>query len=105
MDNELKEILGTILDKIENLDTRLENLENGQENLENGQKHLEKELENINTRLDVVELKQDLTHQKLDSVTLDLAILKRNSEREFKILKDADDTIIEVLRQNELLPH
>ena len=47
MDNELKEILGTILDKIENLDTRLENLENGQENLENGQKHLEKELENI----------------------------------------------------------
>lgn len=91
MDNELKEILGTILDKVENL--------------ENGQRHLEKELENINTRLDVVELKQDLTHQKLDSVTLDLAILKRNSEREFKILKDADDTIIEVLRQNELLPH
>jgi hypothetical protein len=75
MDNELKEILENILNKIEKIDKRLE----------------------------VVEYKVDRNTEKIDDVSLDLKISERNIRKDIRQLKDSEDTVVEVLKQHELL--
>lgn len=55
-------------------------------------------------RLDIIELKQDRTAKKLDDLRLDVAIAERDIRRDIHELKDEMETVIEVLRMNEMLP-
>ena len=61
-------------------------------------------LKPINDRLDVIELKQDRTAKKLEDLRLDVAIAERDIRRDIHELKDEMETVIEVLKMNELIP-
>ena len=76
MDNELKDILGNILDKMDKIDKRLE----------------------------VVEFKVDKNSEKIDDISLDLKVVERNIRRDIRQLKEDNETIIEVLKQHDMLP-
>ena len=65
---------------------------------------MDKKLEPINNRLDILELKQDRTSKKLEDLRLDIAIAERDIRRDIHELKDEMETVIEVLKMNELLP-
>lgn len=65
---------------------------------------MDKKLEPINNRLDIMELKQERTSKKLDDLRLDVAIAERDIRRDIHELKDEMETVIEVLRMNEMLP-
>ena len=65
---------------------------------------MDKKLEPINNRLNIIELKQDRTAKKLDDLRLDVAIAERDIRRDIHELKDEMETVIEVLRMNEMLP-
>ena len=45
-----------------------------------------------------------LTNQKIDDLRLDFDIFKASVKREFHSLNDKMDTVIEVLREREMLP-
>ncbi len=55
-------------------------------------------------RLDIIEFKQDRTTKKLDDLRLDVAIAERDIRRDIHELKDEMETVIEVLKMNEMLP-
>ena len=76
MDNELKEILNNILDRMDKIDKRLE----------------------------VVEFKVDKNAEKVDDLSLDLKVVERNIRRDIRQLKEDDETIIEVLKQHDFIP-
>ena len=61
-------------------------------------------LKPINDRLDIIELKQDRTAKKLDDLRLDVAVAERDIRRDIHELKDEMETVIEVLKMNELIP-
>lgn len=65
---------------------------------------LDELLKPINDRLDIIELKQDRTAKKLEDLRLDVAIAERDIRRDVHELKDEMETVIEVLKMNELIP-
>lgn len=73
------------------------------ESMEMFQKILDR-LDKINSRFDIIELKQDRTAKKLEDLRLDVAIAERDIRRDIHELKDEMETVIEVLRMNELIP-
>lgn len=73
------------------------------ESMEMFQKILDR-LDKIDSRFDIIELKQDRTAKKLEDLRLDVAIAERDIRRDIHELKDEMETVIEVLRMNELIP-
>ena len=65
---------------------------------------LDKRLAPINERLDVIEYKQDRTAKKLDDLRLDVAVSERDIRRDIFEFKDQMEIVIEILKQNELIP-
>lgn len=61
-------------------------------------------LDKMDDRLDIIELKQDRTTKKLEDLRLDVAIAERDIRRDIHELKDEMETVIEVLKMNELIP-
>lgn len=93
MDNELKEVMDNILNRIDKLDKRMGGIEYKVD------------------RMDVIEYKLDRTNEcfenldlKVDNLELRLRNAESNIRKDIKKLSDENDTIIEVLKQNELLP-
>ena len=62
-----------------------------------------KELEKINRRLDIIELKQNRLSSKLEDMQLDIKLSERNIRRDIHSLKDENETIIEILKMNDLI--
>lgn len=60
-------------------------------------------MDKINDRLDIIELKQDRDSKKLNDIQLDVKIAERDIRRDIHVLRDEMDTVIEILKQNELI--
>ena len=58
----------------------------------------------IEERLKIIELKQDRTAKKLDDLRLDVKISERSIKKDIHKLQDEMETVIEILRQNEMIP-
>ena len=61
-------------------------------------------LDKMDSRFDVIELKQDRTSKKLDDLQLDVKIAERDIRRDIHSLKDEMETVVEVLKMNEMIP-
>ncbi len=61
-------------------------------------------LDKMDDCLDIIELKQDRTAKKLEDLRLDVAVAERDIRRDIHELKDEMETVIEVLKMNELIP-
>lgn len=61
-------------------------------------------LDKMNNHLEIIELKQTRTDKKLDNLRLDIAVAERDIRRDVHELKDEMETVIEILKLNELLP-
>lgn len=61
-------------------------------------------LDAMDNRFDIIEHKQDRTEKKVDDLRLDVAVAERDIRRDIHELKDEMETVIEVLKMNELLP-
>ena len=51
-----------------------------------------------------MEMKQDITSKKLDDLKLDVKIAERDIRRDLHKLDDEMETVLELLKQHELLP-
>lgn len=61
-------------------------------------------LDKIESRLDVIEIIQKRTTKKLEDLQLDVKIAEREIRRDIHDLNDEMETVIEVLKMNEMLP-
>lgn len=61
-------------------------------------------LDTMDNRLNIIEIKQDRTIKKLEDLRIDVAVAERDIRRDVFELKDEMETVIEVLRTNEMLP-
>lgn len=65
---------------------------------------LEGRLDKIEGKLDVLEVLQKRTTKKLDDLQLDVKIAEREIRRDIHDLNDEMETVIEILRMNDMLP-
>lgn len=68
-------------------------------------KKFDDRLKPITDKLDIMELKQDRTTKKLENLRLDVAVAERDIRRDIHELKDETETVIEILRMNEMIPN
>lgn len=90
MDNESKEILQKILERLDKMDNRFDKMDNRFDKMDN--------------RFDIIELKQDRTAKKVEDLRIDVAVAERDIRRDIHELKDEMETVIEVLKMNDMLP-
>lgn len=107
MDEKLKPV-NNRLDKMDGrfdkMDGRLDKMDSRLDKMDGRLGKVENRLDKMDNRLDIIELKQDRTAKKLEDLRLDIAISERDIRRDIHELKDATETIIEILKMNELLP-
>lgn len=61
-------------------------------------------LSQIREDIKVLNYKVDKNAEKIDDLSLDLKVVERNIRRDIRQLKEDDETIIEVLKQHDMLP-
>lgn len=61
-------------------------------------------LDKMDSRFDIIELKLDRTEKKVEDLQIDVAVAERRLKRDIHELKDEMETVIEVLKMNEMLP-
>ena len=83
MDKESMEMFQKILDRLDKMDDQFKKMD---------------------SRFDILEHKQDRTEKKVDNLRLDVAVAERDIRRDILELKDEMETVIEVLKMNELIP-
>lgn len=65
---------------------------------------MDERFDKMDSRFDILELKQDRTAKKLDDLQIDIAVTERKITRDIHELKDEMETVVEVLKMNELIP-
>lgn len=86
------------------IDEKLDLLISGFSELKAENKDIRSELKDITEKIELLDLKQDLTYKKLDNLTLDVKLSERAIKKDIRLLQDAQDTLIEVLEQKNILP-
>ncbi len=90
MDNETREMFSLILSRFDSIDTRLDKMD--------------ERLDSMDNRLNILEYKQNVTARKLDDLQLDVQNLGRDIRRDIHHLNDTTETIVEILKQHEMIP-
>lgn len=98
------EKLDLLLKEVGNLKADIKTIDSRLDQADSRLDQIDTRLDQMDSRFDVIELKQDRTAKKLDDLQLDVKIFERNISRDIHILNDEMETVVEVLRQHELLP-
>ena len=67
-------------------------------------KKFDPKIKPIYGRLDMIDIKLERASRKMDDLELDVKISERNIRKDIHLLKDQMETVIEVLKQHEMLP-
>ena len=65
---------------------------------------IDKRFSGIDNRLDLIGIKQERTAKKLDDLQLNVKIAEKNISHKIHKLNDEMETVIEILKQSELIP-
>lgn len=97
-------LIGEVMD--ERLEKRLEESLSRQldRTIDERFKPVYERLDKMDSRFDVLILRQELTEKKLDALKFDLESAKREIRKDIHKLNDEMETVIQVLKQHELLP-
>ena len=101
-DNELLLALSDMIDK--KLDSRLEPMKADMLGMKTDIQSMKADMQSMKERLETLEIKQDLTHKKLDNLTLDVKVSERAIKKDIKLLQDAQETLIDILEHQGILP-
>ncbi len=106
MDNEqLMQALSGLLDeKLQPIKDRLGKMEDRLDKMEGRLDKVEGQLGKIEGRLNVVEVLQRRTTKKLDDLRLDMMVFQGNVRQDIYDLGDQMETVVEILKINEILP-
>jgi len=91
-------------DRFDKMDDRFDKMDDRFDKMDDRIDKMDIRFDKMDSRLDVIELKVDRTAKKLEDFRLDVAIAERDIRHNIHELKDEMETVIEVLKMNELLP-
>ena len=111
MDNEIKDMFNRVfveLDKINNKFTHFENrfdkVDTRLDNLDSRMDKLDSRMDKLENRIDVLEVKQDRTSTALEELKFTVMLSEKNIRRDILMLKDASETVEQVLKIHRLIP-
>lgn len=106
MDNEqLMQALSGLLDeKLQPIKDRLGKIEGRLDKIEGRLDKVEGHMGKMEGRLNVVEVLQRRTTKKLDDLRLDMMVFQGNVRQDIYDLGDQMETVVEILKINEILP-
>ena len=64
---------------------------------------MDKRFDSIDNRIGILEFKQNRTAKKLDDLAVSMQVFERNTRHDIHILQDEMETVIEVLKQRDLI--
>lgn len=91
------EKLDKLIETVAKMQERFDKMDNRFDKMDN---HFDK----MDNRLDIIELKQNRTAKKVEDLRLDVAVAERDIRRDIHELKDEMETVIEILKMNDMLP-
>ncbi len=107
----IKELLKPIHNRLDSMDSRLDKMDDRFDSMDGRLDSMDSRLDSMDgrldsmdSRLDVIEMKQGITAKKLDDLLLNVKIFERDIRRDIHILNDEMETVVEKLKQHELLP-
>lgn len=100
----LDEKLQPIKDRLGKIEGRLDNVEVQLGKVEGRLDNVEGRLDKMEGRLNVVEVLQRRTTKKLDDLRLDMMVFQGNVRQDIYDLGDQMETVVEILKINEILP-
>lgn len=74
------------------------------EKLDSMNQKMEDGFKKVNDRLEVMEIKQKMTHKKMNDLSLDFEVMKRDIRSDIHTLDDEMETLIAVLEVKGILP-
>ena len=111
MDNEIKDMFNRVfveLDKINNKFTHFENrfdkVDVRLDNLDSRMDKLDSRMNKLEDRINVLEVKQDRTSTALEELKFTVMLSEKNIRRDILMLKDAGETVEQVLKIHRLIP-
>lgn len=105
------QMLHTICDRMEvmmqdmeHIKDNIHSLTNDVSSLKSDVASLKSDMKSMQHQINVLSFKQDRTDKRLSDLQLDTKLAERNIRNDIRSLREDVDTIVEVLRQQELLP-
>lgn len=65
---------------------------------------MEEGFKNLSDRMEVVEIKEKMTHKKLNNLSLDIEMMRKDIRSDINALNDETETLIAVLEAKGILP-
>lgn len=93
-----------IKDNIHSLTNDVSSLKSDVASLKSDVSTLKNDVKSMQHQINVLSFKQDRTDKRLSDLQLDTKLAERNIRNDIRSLREDVDTIVEVLRQQELLP-
>ncbi len=100
----LDEKLQPIKDRLGKIEGRLDKIEGRLDKIEGRLDKVEGHMGKMEGRLNVVEVLQRRTTKKLDDLRLDMMVFQGNVRQDIHDLGDQMETVVEILKINEILP-
>ena len=111
MDNEIKDMFNRVfveLDKINNkfnhFENRFDKVDVRLDNLDSRMDNLDSRMDKLENRIDVLEVKQDRTSTALEELKFTVMLSEKNIRRDIRMLKDAGETVEQLLKIHRLIP-
>lgn len=90
--------------RFDSIDKRMDSMDKRIDSMNERMDSMDKRFDSLENRLEILELKQNRTAKKLDDLAFSVKASERNIRHDIRILQDEMGTVIEVLKQNELIP-
>ena len=107
----IKELFTPVYGRLDQIDSRLDKADSRFDQIDKKFVQIDSRFDQIDhkfvqidNRLEIIEYKQDRTARKLNDLKLDVAVAERDIRKDIHSLKDQTETIIEILKQNALIP-
>ena len=112
MDMELREMLTDIISeqikpicqRLDKMDERLDGMDKRFETIDERLDGMDKRFEKLEGTVSSIRAQQSRDSRKLSDLQLDVKVSERNIRRDIYHLNDEMDTVIEVLRQQGIIP-
>lgn len=98
------EKLDLLLNGFSELKDDVSELKDDVSELKNEMSDVKQQISTINERLRRLEYNQQKTSKRVDNLSLDIQISERAIRKDIRLLSENQDTIIEMLKQEEILP-
>ena len=104
MDNEIKDMFNRVFVELDKINNKFNHFENRFDKVDVRLDNLDSRMDKLENRIDVLEVKQDRTSTALEELKFTVMLSEKNIRRDIRMLKDAGETVEQLLKIHRLIP-